>query len=195
MVGRDLKEIYPRVPHDRGKPVMTLRGLVPPRKRGPVSFTLHAGEIFGIAGLVGAGRTETIRAVFGLEPMDGGEVKLLQVHPGTDAQAPATPKNRLKQGYGMLSENRKEEGLMLGRSIADNLTLTRLGLLGKLGLVSNGRQRITAADWIKRVGCRAAGPGPAHRPALGRQPAEDRLRPPALPPGPRAPARRAGPRH
>ncbi len=159
MVGRDLKEIYPRVPHQRGKPALELRNLVPPNKRGPVNLTLHEGEIFGLAGLVGAGRTETLRACFGLDQAPGGQVQLLSADRGNGVADPVTsPHLRLKQGCGMLSENRKEEGLLLGRSIADNLTLTRLGLLGKLGWVSNGRQRTMAADWIGRVGARCAGP-------------------------------------
>ncbi len=158
MVGRDLKEIYPRIPHTRGRPLLELRGVVPPRKSGPVSLTLHAGEIFGLAGLVGAGRTETLRACFGLDAMEGGEVRLLDGAGGTGTGASASPHRRLAQRCGMLSENRKEEGLLLGRSIADNMTLTKLGLLGRLGWVSKRRQLAAAAHWIQQVGCRTAGP-------------------------------------
>ena len=159
MVGRDLKEIYPRVPHTRGQPVLELRGLVPPGKSGPVSLTLHEGEIFGLAGLVGAGRTETLRACFGLDAVEGGEVGIIDRDGGSlKADTRTSPHERLTQRCGMLSENRKEEGLLLGRSIADNMTLTRLGLLGKLGWVSRRRQLDVADDWIKKVGCRAAGP-------------------------------------
>ena len=158
MVGRDLKEIYPRVPHTRGRPTLELRGLVPPGKSGPVSLTLHEGEIFGLAGLVGAGRTETLRACFGLDAVGEGVVELGDGDGGLRADTHTSPARRLAQKCGMLSENRKEEGLLLGRSIADNMTLTRLGLLGKLGWVSKRRQLAVTKDWIGRVGCRAAGP-------------------------------------
>ncbi len=158
MVGRDLKEIYPRVAHTRGRPLLELRGLVPAGKSGPVSLTLHAGEIFGLAGLVGAGRTETLRGCFGLDAVAGGEVQILDGQAGLRADTRTSPNQRLAQKCGMLSENRKEEGLLLGRSIADNMTLTRLGLLGRLGWVSRRRQLAVTRDWIGRVGCRAAGP-------------------------------------
>ena len=158
MGGRDLKEIYPRVPHTRGRPTLELRGLVPPGKSGPVSLTLHEGEIFGLAGLVGAGRTETLRACFGLDAVEAGEIQLSDGAGGLQEDTRTSPTQRLAQKCGMLSENRKEEGLLLGRSIADNMTLTRLGLLGRLGWVSKRRQLAVSKDWIQKVGCRAAGP-------------------------------------
>ena len=80
----------------------------------------------------------------------------------------AAPHQRLVEKCGMLSENRKEEGLLLGRSIADNMTLTRLGLLGKLGWVSKRKQLAVAGDWIKNVGCRAARPAHPHAQLSGR---------------------------
>jgi ribose transport system ATP-binding protein len=112
---------------------------------------LRAGEIFGLAGLIGAGRTDLLRTLFALDKLDAGEISIV----GAPASH-ATPRTRWRQGIGFLSENRKEEGLMLNQSIADNLTLTKMRTLGRLGLVNGGRQREIAQRWVRelRVKCR-----------------------------------------
>jgi ribose transport system ATP-binding protein len=165
MVGREIREIYPRIPHTPGKPLLEARnisGRIKPRR---VSFTLRAGEIFGIAGLIGAGRTETVRACFGLDRLAHGEVTVL----GRE-RSHAHPHERLREGVGLLSENRKEEGLFLQRSIADNLTLTRLAPFLRCGLVSGTRQRDAALGWIERLGIRAANSDqPVHQLSGGNQ--------------------------
>jgi ribose transport system ATP-binding protein len=116
-----------------------------------VDLVLHRGEIIGIAGLVGAGRTETLRAVYALDPVLGGTVKV------AGSAAPArTPADRVRQGVGFLSEDRKEEGLALGLSVADNMTLPALGKVGARGWVAPGRQRSVTRRWIEkmRIACR-----------------------------------------
>ncbi len=120
MAGRSLDEVYPRVPHDAGEAVLTLDALSGERLPHGASLTLRRGEIFGVAGLVGAGRTELLRAVFGLDPVRHGRVRV-----ATTWDEGRRPWERLNQGVGLLSENRKEEGLALGLSISDNLTLSR----------------------------------------------------------------------
>jgi len=117
------------------------------------SLQVRAGEIFGLAGLIGAGRTDLLRAVFGLDQLDAGEVCVV----GASAEA-ATPRARWAQGLGFVSENRKEEGLMLSQSIADNLTLTQQETFGRFGWVSGTRQRAATDRWIKElaVKCRDA---------------------------------------
>jgi ribose transport system ATP-binding protein len=115
-----------------------------------VSLTLRAGEILGIAGLVGAGRTETVRACFGLDRIEAGQILVMQRE-----STRATPTRRLAEGIGLLSENRKEEGLMLNRSLADNLTLTRLKPFSKLGFIGGRRQREGAQAWMQRLDVRA----------------------------------------
>jgi ribose transport system ATP-binding protein len=153
MVGREIKDIYPRSPHSLGGPVFELRELAGEAKPRSVTLTLRAGEILGGAGLVGAGRTETLRACFGLDRVRNGTVAVL----GRESTRRA-PAQRLAEGIGLLSENRKEEGLMLNRSLADNLTLTRYGPMAKLGFISNRRQRAAASDWMQRLDVRAQGP-------------------------------------
>jgi ribose transport system ATP-binding protein len=151
MVGRTLEDLYPRGARNPGEPVLEVSGLKAERLE-PVSFTLHRGEIFGIAGLLGAGRTRLLRALFGLETVRSGRVRVA-AHTG-----PFTPSQSWRSGMGMLSEDRTHEGLALNLSIADNITLTRLRRLGPGVFVSPRRQRRAAGEWIDRLGIRTAGP-------------------------------------
>ena len=100
-----------------------------------------------------AGRTETVRSCFGLDAVADGDVLVF----GRE-ETRRSPAQRLAQGVGLLSENRKEEGLMLNRSLADNLTLTRFGPVATLGFISGSRQRAAAAEWIRRLDVKARGP-------------------------------------
>ena len=127
-----------------------LRGTAKPRS---ANLTLHEGEILGIAGLIGTGRTETLRAAFGLDRIEGGRI-LVYSRESTHC----SPARRLAEGVGLLSENRKEEGLLLHRSLADNLTITRYGPVSRLGIVSGRRQRQCAREWMERLDVRAQGP-------------------------------------
>ena len=150
MVGREVSELYPHTPHALGEPVLSVRNLQGNPKPTSVSFELRRGEILGIAGLVGAGRTETLRALFGLDDVAAGQVQFL----GAEATT-TTPRERLGQGMGLLSENRKEEGLLLGRSIADNLLLTRMGPLTRNGLLRETLARHTATHWMQSLEVKA----------------------------------------
>ena len=153
MVGREIKDIYPRTPHAPGDPVMELKNLAGVAKPRSASLTLRAGEILGIAGLVGAGRTETLRACFGLDRTEAGSVILF----GRD-KTNGSPTSRLADGVGLLSENRKEEGLMLNRSLADNLTLTRFTPMSRFGFINNRAQRHCTSEWMRQLDVRAQGP-------------------------------------
>ncbi len=153
MVGREIKEIYPRNPHAVGEPVLELRALRGRNKPRCVSLALRTGEILGIAGLVGAGRTETLRTCFGLDVLESGRVMVFN-----QDRSKATPASRLAQGIGLLSENRKEEGLMLGLSLADNLTMTRFKPISRWGLIDKHRQEQCALGWMNRLVVRARGP-------------------------------------
>ncbi len=153
MVGREISEIYPRKEHRIGRPVLEVRDLKGTKKPESAGFVLHEGEIFGIAGLVGAGRTETLRACFGLDAVKDGVIYVN----GEESTSPGVP-YRLQQGIGFLSENRKEEGLMLNQSIADNLTITRLSPFTRLGYLSGARQRALAREWIHRLDIKTQGP-------------------------------------
>ncbi len=127
MAGRAIDELFPRTAHHPGEALLSIRGLASHPREGSnvqlrdASLTVHRGEVVGIAGLVGAGRTELLRSIFGLDRVRSGEVKI-----GTFPIAPPSPARRLAKGVGLLSEDRKGEGLAVGLSIADNLTLSRL---------------------------------------------------------------------
>jgi ribose transport system ATP-binding protein len=154
MVGREVSEIYPRVPHRLGRPVLEWRELAGRPKPLSASLTLREGGILGIAGLIGAGRTESLRACFGLDRIRSGSV-LVRSSEATHR----TPSQRLAAGMGLLSEDRKAEGLMLDRSLADNLTLTCYGPVSRCGFIQNRRQRKTAQHWIESLEVRAQDPG------------------------------------
>lgn len=153
MVGRDIKDAYPRVPHTLGQLLLEIQGLSGRKKPKSVNLKIRAGEILGVAGLVGAGRTESLRALFGLDRAESGEVTIRGQRAGN-----ASPAVRLGQGIGLLSENRKEEGLMLNRSLADNLTLSRLRPCSTGGLVRAGLQREVTRSWMSRLDVRANNP-------------------------------------
>jgi ribose transport system ATP-binding protein len=153
MVGRSLTEQFPHVPHTPGEPVLrldNLEGLELPRG---VSLTLHRGEILGVAGIVGAGRTELLRAVFGLDPVRQGRITVKAVGGGG-----AGPRQRIGEGVGLLSEDRKGEGLALAQSVADNLTYSRLKPYSRLGWLRRGRRRQAVQDWLARLRIRCGDP-------------------------------------
>jgi ribose transport system ATP-binding protein len=164
MVGGALDDLYPRSARTPGDPVLELTDVLP----GQATFTLHRGEIFGIAGLLGAGRTRLLRTIFGLEPVRRGHIKVAalsgEVPLKPDASSArrtrleGTPHDRWEQGIGMLSEDRTGEGLALGLSVADNLTLSRLDGLGPAFAVTPARQAGAASTWIGRLSIRCAGP-------------------------------------
>jgi len=118
------------------------------------SLTLHKGEILGVAGIVGAGRTEMLRAVFGLDPVRRGSVRVAHL----PAPSRAAPRQRIREGLGLLSEDRKLEGLALSRSIADNLTYSRLGPYTRFGWLNLRARRRAVVGWLGRLGVRCAGP-------------------------------------
>jgi ribose transport system ATP-binding protein len=155
MVGRSLSELYPHVPHEMGPPVLRLRGLVGQASRLPagVDLTLHRGEILGIFGLVGAGRTETLRVLFGLEPASAGEVEI-KGRPSPHA----APGRRILEGVGLLSEDRKQEGLALSQTVADNLTYSWLRPYARAGWLRLGLRRGAVRAWLDRLRVRCRGP-------------------------------------
>lgn len=146
MTGREVKQLYPKRTHPLGSPVVEVRGAVSAPRLRRATLQVREGEVFGLAGLIGAGRTDLLRAIFALDRLDAGDVCVV----GHDGEA-ATPFTRWAQGVGFLSENRKEEGLMLGRSIADNLTLTRQSIYGRLGWIDKRRQRDASQRWISAL--------------------------------------------
>ena len=154
MTGREVKDLYPRTAHQPGAVVLEVKTAASAPRLKQATLQVRAGEIFGLAGLIGAGRTDLLRTIFGLDDIDAGEVCIVDAPANSSA-----PRDRWKQGVGFLSENRKEEGLMLNLSIADNLTLTKMNSFGRFGWVHGTQQREVAQRWVGelRVKCRDAG--------------------------------------
>jgi ribose transport system ATP-binding protein len=145
MVGRKVDDLYPRSARAPGEVVLEIAELAGAKLPVAASLELRRGEVLGIAGLVGAGRTEFMRAVFGLDRVRRGEIRV-----GGYA-GPASPSRRWAQGVGMVTEDRAREGLALNLSVADNLTMARLRGLGPLGLVTPGGQDRASIPWIDKI--------------------------------------------
>ncbi len=152
MVGRPMEDLYVRSPRHPEEVVLELESLSGSPFPVGASLGLKRGEVLGIAGLVGAGRTQLLRTIFGLEPVRSGRVRV------GAWLGPSDPAERWRQGVGLVSEDRKQEGLALGLSVADNLTLSRLEGLGPWGLVLPSRQAAKAAEWVSRLGIRCQSP-------------------------------------
>jgi ribose transport system ATP-binding protein len=152
MVGRRIEELYPSVPHEPGETVLSVAGLCGMVKPQDVSFDLRRGEILGLAGLVGAGRTELLRSIFALDAVRSGKVRVDTIYPH------ATPKARIRSGLAYVSEDRKREGLALARSIADNITYSHLFPYSRAGWLNLNKRREAVVDWMQRLEIRAASP-------------------------------------
>lgn len=158
MVGRSVDTLFPEVAHDLGEPVLEVSNLTgkptPAGTRLPdgVSFEVHRGEIFGLFGLVGAGRTETLRQLFGLDRGAAGSVAI------NESPTAERPSARIRAGLGFVSEDRKAEGLAQNMSIVDNLTLSDLKPYATAGLLNLQRRRGAAKHWMTRLHVKARGP-------------------------------------
>ncbi|QDU33380.1 Galactose/methyl galactoside import ATP-binding protein MglA [Poriferisphaera corsica] len=151
MVGRDVKQMYPKSKHDVDEVVLTVRSLQGEhRKPEEVSFELHRGEVLGIAGVVGAGRTEMLRAIFSLDEIKKGDVKV------AGFIGHASPSARWLHGVGMVSEDRKFEGLATGLSIADNIVMSSMKNLGPLGFITRRGLLKASKPWIEKIPIKCA---------------------------------------
>ena len=136
MVGREIKEKFPRVECEKGKKVFEVKHLNAGRMVRDVSFELYEGEIVGFAGLMGAGRTETTRAIFGVDPKESGEI-LLNGKPVSIR----SPQDAIQAGIVLAPEDRKKDGLCTKLSIRHNIALPNLDLLcNRLGVVSTTKE-------------------------------------------------------
>lgn len=155
MVGRNVDELFPVVPHTLGEPILELDRLCGRPLPSNVSLTLRRGEILGIAGLVGAGRTELLRTIFGLEPIVSGSIRI------AGQTWKSTPRRQLAGGLGMVSEDRKSEGLAQSLSIIDNIVLSRLAPYSRLGWLHHGRIRDAVRKCMHQLSVKARHEGQA----------------------------------
>jgi ribose transport system ATP-binding protein len=152
MVGRQVEDLYPRSRRTPGDVVLEVRELAGAKKPRSATLSLRRGEVVGVAGLVGAGRSELVRAVFGLDEVVRGTIRIGAY------RGPASPAARWRRGTGMVSEDRKNEGVASGLSIADNVTLPRLGGLGPGPLVLPSRQAAACRPWIDKISIKCLAP-------------------------------------
>ncbi len=139
MIGRSVGELYPRIPHTLGEVCLEVQSPT-------VNFTVQRGEIMGIFGLVGAGRTETLRELFGLDADAWNQLKWK-----SQSLLKHDCHSRLRAGVGLLSEDRKHEGLMLDQSLEENLTLSELRPYTSGGRLSWSARRASTLDWLSRL--------------------------------------------
>lgn len=147
MVGREIKEKFPRVTCEKGKKIFEVKNLNAGRMVRDISFSLYEGEIVGFAGLMGAGRTETTRAIFGIDPKESGQIVLdgreIEIHSPSDA---------IRQGVVLAPEDRKKDGLCTKLSIRHNIALPNLDLLcNRLGVVSHSKENAMCERAVKNL--------------------------------------------
>jgi ribose transport system ATP-binding protein len=146
MVGRDLDETYPKEVLDAGRPVLEVKNL---NRRGvldDISFSVHAGEVVALAGLVGSGRTEIARCLFGADPWTSGDV-LLDGKPFH----PRSPSDAIQAGVGFVTEDRKEQGVVLSLPVRENISLASLQKVSGFGFVRRSAERTEAQASVSRL--------------------------------------------
>ena len=142
MIGRSLNQLYPKQAVAIGEPVLEVEGLSHGRAVHKVSFNVRKGEILGIAGLVGAGRTELALSIIGALDRDGGEIKLLG-----NRVAPRSPRQAKLQGFALVPEDRRNEGLITDLSMRENLSLPSIEKFSRFGFLKLGVER----DWVREI--------------------------------------------
>jgi rhamnose transport system ATP-binding protein len=152
MVGRRIEHLFPKLEVPLGRPVLELRDLARPPVTNGVSLTVRAGEIVGLAGLVGSGRSELAQAIFGVTPATGGEIRVDGKRKVVRSVADAR-----RLGIAYVPEDRGIQGLVRPMSLRENASLAVLGDLARLGFIDRGAELRLAEDVVARFGVRTAG--------------------------------------
>ena len=146
MIGRDLKDMYEKTLAEIGEPVLEVRNLSVKGILNNISFTLRSGEILGVAGLVGAGRTELARALFGDLPISSGSV----IIDGKEVKA-KNPNGFIKSGIGLIPEDRKDLGLVTELSVGKNISMTIFKVLSRLGVINEKKENQLVENYVDRL--------------------------------------------
>jgi ribose transport system ATP-binding protein len=146
MVGRELKEKFPKIHPDIGETRLQVDKLNAGKQVKDISFSVRSGEILGIAGLVGAGRTETARAIFGMDPKESGTVSV----DGKEVSI-QHPLDAIRAGIGFVTEDRKGEGLVLTMPVSQNITLATLEKFGAALRLDLGGEKAVVLDFIDKL--------------------------------------------
>lgn len=144
MVGRELDEQFPTIEKEIGEIVLEVKNLSTPSLLKDISFQVRKGEILGFAGLVGAGRTETARAVFGADYKSSGEIRIhgkeVKIH---------CPKDAIREGIALIPEDRKKHGALLDMTIRENISFISVKSISKAGFVARSKDKKLAEEYIK----------------------------------------------
>lgn len=146
MIGRELKQMFPTRKAKIGDVVLKVEGLSAGRQVSDVSFDLRSGEILGFSGLVGSGRTEAMRAIFGADKMDSGKITFF----GKSVKF-KDPRDAISNGFGYLSENRKMLGLIVDQSLRINTTMASLGKISRKGFLRKRREKTYVEDLLAQM--------------------------------------------
>jgi len=150
MVGRELGQLFPKSDAEIGGAVLTVSRLTREGVFVDVSFEVRRGEIVALAGLVGAGRSEVARAIFGIDRPDAGHVEV-----GGRRLKAGSPSAAMAAGIGLVPEDRREQGLVMDLSIERNVGLTRLQALSRIGVIGRGSEQKLASTWAQRLRIKA----------------------------------------
>ena len=153
MIGREIGERYPSRNVKIGKEVLKVKGLTRKGTFHEVSFSVHAGEVLGVSGLMGAGRTEIMQAIFGNLSYENGTIEI----DGKEVKI-SNPRQAMEHGIGFITEDRKTEGLMLDKSIRENISLCNLGRISKSSVISKEAEKDMVAEAIKDLHIKCFGP-------------------------------------
>lgn len=154
MIGREIGERYPTRDFSIGEEVLRVEGLTKNGVFEDISFSIHSGEVLGVSGLMGAGRTEIMQAIFGNLPYDKGKIYINQKECHIN-----NPEQAINMGIGFITEDRKSEGLMLDESIQKNISLTNLkGVSNSIGVLNKKSEDDLIAKAIKELNIRCFGP-------------------------------------
>ena len=153
MIGREIGERYPSRDVKIGKEVLKVKGLTRKGTFHDVSFSVRAGEVLGVSGLMGAGRTEIMQAIFGNLSYESGTIEI----DGKEVKI-SNPRQAMEHGIGFITEDRKTEGLMLDKSIRENISLCNLGRISKSFVVSKEAEKDMVEEAIKELHIKCFGP-------------------------------------
>jgi ABC-type sugar transport system ATPase subunit len=153
MVGRAVNSLYRREPVPPGPEMLRVKGLTSEPLLEDINFTVHAGEIVGIAGLIGAGRTELCRALFGIDRVDAGEVQV-----GGKTVRIRNPRDAVRAGIALVPEDRQRTGLAIDLAIAPNITMASLRSVSNMGFLNLRSERLLTAEQGTRLRLKYEGP-------------------------------------
>jgi len=146
MVNRELNEQFPKQVAKKGDEILRVESLAKKNKLYDINFCLYQGEVLGIAGLLGSGRTELARAIFGIDKIDAGKIIIKGQRKNL-----TSPRDSINLGIGLLTEDRKSQGLVLNLSLRDNICLPNLDMFSNYGVVNSQQENLTAKKYIREL--------------------------------------------